>query len=61
MSHTTPVICPTCFEEFEVPAPYPGEVPCDVDYDCEVCCRPMRISFEECDGEIIGSAYGLGD
>ena len=46
MSITTPVTCPTCFEEFEVPVPYIDEVPCDVDYDCEVCCRPMRISFE---------------
>jgi hypothetical protein len=61
MSITTPVTCPTCFEEFEVPAPYIDEVPCDVDYDCEVCCRPMRISFEESDGEVIGNAYGLGD
>ena len=38
------VICPSCFEEFEVPAPHPGEVPCDVDYDCEVCCRPITLT-----------------
>jgi hypothetical protein len=44
-----------------VPAPHFTEVPCDVDYDCEVCCRPMRIAFDEEDGEIIGTAYGLGD
>jgi hypothetical protein len=55
------VICPSCFEEFEVPAPHPGEVPCDVDYDCEVCCRPMRIAFDEEDGEVVGNAYGLGE
>jgi len=60
--NTTPVICPSCFEEFEVPAPFVSEVPCDVDYDCEVCCRPMRIYFEEGDdGEVIGTAYGLND
>lgn len=60
--HTTPVTCPTCFEEFEVPAPFPDEAPCDVDYDCEVCCRPMRIYFEDDGtGDVTGTAYGLGD
>ena len=58
---TVPVICPTCFEEFEVVAPSPAEVPCDVDYDCEVCCRPMTLHFEEYDDEVIGTAYGIGD
>jgi hypothetical protein len=55
------VTCPSCFEEFEVAAPDVGEVPADVDYDCEVCCRPMRIVFEEEDGEVVGAAYGLGE
>lgn len=55
------VTCPTCFEEFEVPAPHFSEVPCTVDYDCEVCCRPMSISFWEEDEEIVAEAYGLGD
>jgi len=55
------VTCPSCFEEFEVAAPDLTEVPADVDYDCEVCCRPMRIAFEEEDGEVVGLAYGLGD
>lgn len=59
--HTTPVTCPSCFQEFEVPAPSFTETPCDVDYDCEVCCRPLRIYFEEADGEVIGTAYGLGE
>lgn len=58
---TTPVTCPSCFQEFEVPAPWPDETPCDVDYDCEVCCRPMRIWFELDDGEVTGTASGLGD
>mgnify|MGYP006992419209 CR=1 FL=1 len=30
-------------------------------YDCEVCCRPMRIAFDEEDGEVAGNAYGLGE
>lgn len=55
------VTCPSCFEVFEVTAPGPDEVPCDVDYDCEICCRPMRIWFEQTDGEIEAQAYGLGD
>lgn len=59
--HTTPVTCPSCFQEFEVPAPSFAEVPCDVDYDCEICCRPLRILFEEAEGEVFGSAYGLGE
>jgi hypothetical protein len=42
---TYPVTCPTCFEEFEVSLPSPDETPCEVDYDCEVCCRPMLIPF----------------
>lgn len=58
---TVVVTCPSCFEEFEVAAPDITEVPADVDYDCEVCCRPMRIAFEEEDGEVVGAAYGLGD
>lgn len=55
------VTCPTCFESFEVSAPPLLEVPCVVDYDCEVCCRPMTIDFYEEDGEVVGFASGLGD
>lgn len=58
---TTPVTCPSCFQEFEVPTPSISEVPCDVDYDCEVCCRPLRVFFSEEDGDITGMAYGLAD
>lgn len=56
-----PVTCPTCFEEFDVPAPFITEVPCTVDYDCEVCCRPMSIDFWEEDGEVVAEARGLAD
>ena len=58
---TIPVTCPTCFEEFEVPAPALSEIPCEVDYDCEVCCRPMNIRFDEEDGEVVGAAYGFNE
>ena len=43
------VTCPTCFETFEVAVPPPEELPAEVDYDCEVCCRPMVIVFTEDD------------
>ncbi|MFK7909710.1 MAG: CPXCG motif-containing cysteine-rich protein [Akkermansiaceae bacterium] len=43
---TIPVTCPSCFESFEVAQPHPDECPCEVDYDCEVCCRPMVIAFD---------------
>ena len=39
------VTCPTCFEVFEVAVPHPDEMPTEVDYDCEICCRPMMIVF----------------
>ena len=65
MSDTAPVDCPSCFETFEVAVPPPGETPCEVDYDCEVCCRPMLIVFEDDgdddDGGVVAWARGLGE
>jgi hypothetical protein len=61
MTDLVSVTCPSCFQIFEVAAPGFGEIPCDVDYDCEVCCRPLRIYFEEDDGEVMATGYGLGD
>ncbi|MFZ4767637.1 MAG: CPXCG motif-containing cysteine-rich protein [Roseimicrobium sp.] len=55
------VTCPTCFENFDVPEPHVSEVPCSVDYDCEICCRPMVIAYWEEDGEVAGEATGLAD
>lgn len=55
------VTCPSCFETFEVIEPPLEETPCEVDYDCEVCCRPMLICFSEMDGEVWADARGLGD
>jgi len=54
---TAVVQCPTCFESFEVVMPSLDELPTEVDYDCEICCRPMIIVFDE------GGAFarGLGD
>ncbi len=50
-------MCPSCGETFEVVGPSLHEMPTEWDYDCEVCCRPMIIVFEE------SGAYarGLGE
>jgi len=40
---TVPVTCPSCFEVFEVPLSEAGVEFIQLDYDCEVCCRPMVI------------------
>ena len=56
------VVCPSCFEEFSVSPPGPGELPAEWDYDCEVCCRPMFISFEDDgDGGVFAEARSLAD
>lgn len=55
------VICPTCFESFSVPLPGIGEVPAEVDYDCEICCRPMIVSFESDGEEVYATARGIHD
>jgi hypothetical protein len=49
------ITCPTCFETFSVTGPALSEVPAQWDYDCEVCCRPMVLSFD-LDGD---NVYGL--
>ena len=55
--NTVPVQCPTCFESFEVVMPPSEELPAEYDYDCEVCCRPMLIVFDESGA----FARGLGE
>lgn len=48
------VMCPTCGECFEVAMPPVEELPAEMDYDCEVCCRPLVLVFDE------HGAYGRG-
>ena len=50
--------CPACWESFEIVVPPPSECPCEIDYDCEVCCRPFRIFCDELGG---ASALSLGE
>lgn len=51
------VTCPTCFESFEIALPGPDEQQAELDYDCEVCCRPMVIWIED----DFAVARGLGE
>lgn len=38
--------CPTCHEWFEVSEVAPEDFGSQLDYDCEVCCRPLVIVVE---------------
>jgi hypothetical protein len=44
------VTCPSCFESFAIAVPPRSELPTELDYDCEICCRPMVI-FIAADGD----------
>ena len=55
------VVCPSCFESFEVQGPAPAELPAEWDYDCEVCCRPMLIAFREDSGEVVADSRGISE
>ena len=55
------VVCPTCFETFEIASPPQAELPCEIDYDCEICCRPMVISLWSEGGEVAANAAGIAD
>ena len=61
MTEFAEVVCPTCHESFAVPAPDISEVPCELDYDCEICCAPMRIFFSADDEVVVAEARGLGE
>ena len=52
------VTCPSCFESFEIAAPPSEELPAELDYDCEICCRPMTILIEDDGGEVRAEARG---
>lgn len=55
------VTCPSCFQSFEIAAPSPDELPAELDYDCEVCCRPMVVDVREEEGVIFADARGLDE
>ena len=61
LSRFVTVTCPSCFQQFEVAAPPPEELPAELDYDCEICCRPMAIFIAEEDGEVRAEAHGTSE
>lgn len=61
MTDYTEVVCPTCGEIFSMPSPGVSEVPCEWDYDCEICCAPMRIVFAADGDGVAAEAHGLGE
>ena len=61
MTEQIAVVCPTCCETFGIPSPPDGELPCEIDYDCEICCRPMVISLWVEGDAVFDEAVGLGD
>jgi len=56
LENLTDIQCPSCFEWFSFALPHEdvsgGEV--EMDYDCEVCCRPMRVIVS------MNEAYAIG-
>jgi len=57
-SSLSEVTCPTCFENFSVAVLPAAECPAELDYDCEVCCRPMVLRYSD-DGYPV--ALGMED
>ena len=55
------VTCPSCFQQFEVLVPPAEELPAELDYDCEICCRPLVISLRDDEGEIQAEARGINE
>lgn len=52
------VMCPSCGEWFAVAVPGAGERPAALDYDCEICCRPLVLMVDD-DGAV--EAQGVGE
>lgn len=55
------VTCPSCFQSFQVAVPPPEELPAELDYDCEICCRPMVISIDASDDEVWAEARDINE
>jgi ribosomal protein S27E len=55
------VTCPSCFQSFKIAAPSPEELPAELDYDCEICCRPMVIFVDGDGGDLRAEARGINE
>ena len=55
-ANLTEIQCPSCFEYFSFTMQQ-DEIPIasvEMDYDCEVCCRPMRVIVSNDEAYAIG-------
>lgn len=50
----TDIQCPSCFEWFSFVIPQVDGAAVEMDYDCEVCCRPMRVIVSADEAYAIG-------
>jgi len=48
-------------QRFQIAAPPPAELPAELDYDCEICCRPMVIFIEGDGQETWAEARGINE
>lgn len=55
------ILCPTCFEVFEIVCPPFSEIPAELDYDCEVCCSPLIIDLHRNGDEITVQSRALSN
>jgi hypothetical protein len=55
------ITCPACFQQFSIAAPPAEELPAELDYDCEICCRPMTILLNDEDGDVRAEALGINE
>ena len=55
------ITCPSCFEDFEVAVPPREELPAELDYDCEICCRPMVIHIDFDGDEVRADARSINE
>lgn len=46
MEEMVTVTCQFCWQSFEIPLPAEAERPCELDYDCEICCKPLTINID---------------
>ena len=54
------VTCPACYESFTIVLPSAEERPTVLDYDCEICCRPMNIHISASGDAVALSHDDLG-
>jgi len=55
------ITCPSCFEHFEIAAPPADELPAELDYDCEVCCRPLVVFIRDDGDGLQAEAHGINE